>query len=69
MPELPEVETVKRRLQEVLAGLKIIKIQSLHPKVFLEIQLIFFNLLLPTLVVVINSSVFIWIQAQIYWFI
>ena len=34
MPELPEVETVKRRLQEVVSGLKIIKIQSLHPKSF-----------------------------------
>ena len=34
MPELPEVETVKRRLQEVVTGLKVVKLQSLHSKSF-----------------------------------
>lgn len=34
MPELPEVETVKRRLQEVLPGKKIVDIQVLREKSF-----------------------------------
>jgi len=32
MPELPEVETIRRQLNRVLVGQKIKKIESLHPK-------------------------------------
>lgn len=32
MPELPEVETVRRDLEQVLLGVPIIKIEALHPK-------------------------------------
>lgn len=35
MPELPEVETLKRRLNEVLPGKMIAQIDVLHPKSFL----------------------------------
>ena len=34
MPELPEVETVKRRLQSVLLNQVIVKLETLHPKSF-----------------------------------
>ena len=32
MPELPEVETVRRDLEQVLLGVPIIKVDVLHPK-------------------------------------
>src|SRR3990167_4878722 len=35
MPELPEVETIRRQLQRVLAGQTIKKVDRLHPKSFL----------------------------------
>lgn len=35
MPELPEVETLKRRLNEVLPGKTIAQVEVLHPKSFL----------------------------------
>ncbi len=34
MPELPEVETIKRRLQEILPGKKFSQVDVLHPKSF-----------------------------------
>ena len=34
MPELPEVETIVRKLQQVLPGTKISKLETLHPKTF-----------------------------------
>src|SRR3989338_10607775 len=34
MPELPEVETIRRQLQRVLVGQKIKKVEKLHPKSF-----------------------------------
>ena len=35
MPELPEVETIRRQLQQALVGKKITKVEILHPKSFL----------------------------------
>jgi len=35
MPELPEVETIRRRLARVLPGKKILQVEALHPKSFL----------------------------------
>src|SRR3989337_3889984 len=35
MPELPEVETIRRQLQRALVGQKIKKVEILHPKSFL----------------------------------
>ena len=38
MPELPEVETIRRQLERALVGQKIKKVESLHPKSFLGNQ-------------------------------
>lgn len=32
MPELPEVETIRRGLQQTIVGLRIVDVESLHPK-------------------------------------